>query len=101
MRRVDEDDTAYSHRTAAFTVNMNASWDPPAEGAQHIAWARDFSAALQPYSAGVYVNFLGDEGQDRIRAAYSEDKFQRLVALKNQYDPRNFFRLNQNIEPSV
>ena len=101
VRRVDEDDTAYSHRAAAITVNMNASWDPPAEGAQHIGWASDFSAALQPYSAGVYVNFLGDEGQDRIRAAYSEGKFQRLVALKDQYDPRNFFRLNQNIEPSV
>jgi hypothetical protein len=46
------------------------------------------------------VNFLGNEGQDRVKAAYGADKYERLVALKNKYDPTNFFRLNQNIEPT-
>ena len=56
---------------------------------------------MQPFLADeVYVNYLGDEGQDRVRAAYG-DKYERLVALKNTYDPTNFFRMNQNIRPSV
>jgi FAD/FMN-containing dehydrogenase len=60
---------------------------------------------MQPYaSAGVYVNYLGgeaDEGGERVRAAYGPEKYQRLVALKNKYDPTNLFRLNQNIKPTV
>ncbi len=63
-------------------------------------WARDFSTAIQPFASGVYVNFLGDEGDDRARAAYSTAKYDKLVALKNKYDPTNFFRVNQNIKPS-
>jgi FAD/FMN-containing dehydrogenase len=56
---------------------------------------------MQPWSTGgVYVNFLGDEGRDRVRAAYGEETYDRLVALKDRYDPDNFFHLNQNIEPS-
>ena len=97
--RVDEDATAYSHRDAAYALNCNASWvDGDAD--PHIEWARAFSTAMQPFSSGVYVNFLGDEGQERARAAYGPKKYERLVALKNRYDPTNFFRVNQNIEPS-
>ena len=69
-----------------------------------VRWAREFWAAMQPYSSGgVYVNYLGqeaDEGRDRIKAAYGPEKYARLVALKNKYDPGNLFRLNQNIKPS-
>ena len=100
VSRVGEDDTAYSHRQAAFTLNMNASWDPPAAGDEHVKWARELAEATQPHSAGVYVNFLGDEGADRVRAAYGDAKYERLVALKNKYDPTNFFRHNQNVVPS-
>jgi FAD/FMN-containing dehydrogenase len=67
-------------------------------------WAREFWGAMQPSSTGaVYVNYLGreaDEGPDRIKAAYGPEKYARLVAMKNRYDPSNLFRLNQNIKPS-
>ena len=100
VSRVPEDATAYSHRAAAHALNCNASWvdgDPQ----PHIQWARNFSTAMQPFSAGVYVNFLGDEGEERARAAYGAQKYERLVALKNRYDPTNFFRVNQNIKPTA
>jgi FAD/FMN-containing dehydrogenase len=57
---------------------------------------------MEPFSTGgVYVNFLGNEGEERVRAAYGAEKYEQLAALKNRYDPTNFFRLNQNITPSA
>jgi FAD/FMN-containing dehydrogenase len=101
LNRVGVDDTAFGQREAAHNVNINAVWtedDPEPE--RHIAWARDFFDALQPHTSGrVYVNFLGDEGQDRVRAAYGERTYERLARLKRIYDPTNLFRLNQNIRP--
>ena len=94
-----ENATAYSHRKAAYTVNCNASWED-GDPAPHVNWARDFSEALEPHSMGVYVNFLGGEGEDRARAAYGPEKYARLVDLKDRYDPTNFFRVNQNTKPS-
>lgn len=86
---------------AAFCLNAAATWTEPTESQRHISWARGFSAAIEPYSVtGAYVNFLGEEGEERTRSAYQES-YDRLVALKNTYDPDNFFRLNQNIEPTV
>ncbi len=86
---------------AAFCLNVAATWTEPAEGERHIAWARGSWSAVEPHStAGAYVNFLGEEGPDRTQAAYRQD-YERLVALKNTYDPGNFFCLNQNIRPSV
>ena len=72
----------------------------PAEDERTIAWVRRLWEALRPFSSGgVYVNFqMGDEGEDRVRAAYGPEKYERLVALKNKYDPNNLFRLNQNIK---
>jgi FAD/FMN-containing dehydrogenase len=95
------DDTAYSQRDAAYNVNVNAVWTPEdADGERHIAWARDFFDAVQPHARGrVYVNFLGEEGPERVRAAYGAEKYERLVEVKRTYDPTNVFRLNQNIEP--
>src|ERR671924_608581 len=101
LARAGEDETAFSQRDAAHNVNVNAVWtegDP--EGERHVAWARDFFSAMQPHAGGrVYVNFLGDEGADRVRQAYGDRQYERLVELKRAYDPTNFFRLNQNIEP--
>ena len=86
---------------AAFCLNAAATWSEPSESQQNISWTREFCTALEPCSiAGAYVNFLGEEGQERTRSAYRES-YARLVALKNSYDPSNFFRLNQNIEPTV
>jgi len=86
---------------AAFCVNAAATWTDRAESHRHIAWARGFWAAIEPYSAaGAYANFLGEEGKERTRSAYRES-YDRLVALKNTHDPDNFFRLNQNIEPTA
>ncbi len=102
ISRVDHDETAYVHRDAPFLLNINSMWTDAQESARHIGWARDFWAAMQPFSAGgVYVNFLSNEGEDRIKAAYDPKTYERLVALKNKYDPTNFFRLNQNIKPTT
>jgi FAD/FMN-containing dehydrogenase len=101
LARPGDDDTAFSQRDAAHNVNINAVWteDDP-EGERHVAWARDFFSAMQPHAGGrVYLNFLGDEGAERVRQAYGERQYERLVELKRTYDPTNFFRLNQNIEP--
>ncbi len=71
-------------------------------GERHVAWARDFFSAMQPHAGGrVYLNFLGDEGAERVRQAYGDRQYERLVELKRAYDPTNFFRLNQNIEPQT
>jgi FAD/FMN-containing dehydrogenase len=97
---VDEDAMAYSHRSARHNININGVWtEDDADPATHIEWTRAFFADLEPHSPGVYVNFLGDEGAERIRAAYGPAKFERLVELKRRYDPDNFLRLNQNIRP--
>jgi FAD/FMN-containing dehydrogenase len=100
--RVDEAATAYGRRDMGYNININAVWTPadPAP-AQHVGWARDFWSALEPFApGGVYVNFLGDEGDERVKAAYGPEKYARLVELKNRYDPTNVFHLNQNIRPT-
>ena len=101
VARVGEHDTAFSQRDAAHNVNINAVWledDPEAE--RHIRWTQDCYAALEPHARGrAYVNFLADEGQDRVRAAYGPAKHDRLVELKRRYDPDNLLRRNQNIRP--
>ena len=101
VARVDEQATAYPQRDAAHNVNINAAWLPDdPEPERHVEWARACFAALEPFAEGrAYVNFLGDEGSDRVRAAYGEEKYARLVALKRAHDPENVFALNQNIAP--
>jgi FAD/FMN-containing dehydrogenase len=92
--------SAFAHRDASFIYNAIAMWSDPTEDDRHIGWARDTFDALRPASYGsAYVNFLGDEGSERVRAAYG-DNFERLARLKAQWDPDNLFRLNQNIAPA-
>jgi FAD/FMN-containing dehydrogenase len=99
--RAGADTAAFGHRDAVFDFAILTVWQDPAEDAGHITWARDFFAAMQPYATGVYVNNLGTEGADRVRAAYAPASYERLVALKEAYDPSNVFRLNQNIPPGA
>jgi FAD/FMN-containing dehydrogenase len=89
-----------ARRDAAWVVHPFMLWDDPARDAEHIAWGRDVSAALSPYvSGGVYLNFVGHEGDERIRAAYGDANLRRLQAVKDRFDPDNVFRLNHNIRP--
>ncbi len=98
---IDEGTTAYSHRDAAHNININGIWRPHEPLAdQESAWTRAFFDALEPHQTGVYVNFLADEGQERVRAAYGDAKYARLADLKRRWDPDNVFRLNQNILPA-
>jgi FAD/FMN-containing dehydrogenase len=98
--RAGPETAAFGHRDAVFDFTILTVWRDPAEDGEHIAWARDFFAAMQPYATGVYVNNLGVEGADRVRAAYAPGTYERLVALKDVHDPQNVFRLNQNVAPS-
>jgi FAD/FMN-containing dehydrogenase len=99
--RVGEEDTAYGHRSAPFILNINTRWTDPAESDLHIAHTQAIWESAQPYAdGGAYVNFMGDEGPDRVRAAYGEVKYRRLQAVKDTFDPNNVFRINQNIKPS-
>jgi len=76
-------------------------WADPKEAERHIAWTRAAHEAMERFgTGGVYVNYLGEEGDQRVRAAYGETKYERLVSLKNRYDPENLFRCNQNIKPN-
>ncbi|MGJ3251688.1 MAG: FAD-binding oxidoreductase [Elainellaceae cyanobacterium] len=103
ISRVDEEVMAASHRDAAFVLNINTAWKESEENQRHIQWTRDFWQAIRSQSTGgVYVNFLSqDEGRDRVRAAYGQATYDRLVELKDKYDPTNLFRVNQNIQPTV
>jgi FAD/FMN-containing dehydrogenase len=103
VSQIGEDETAVSHRNAPYNAIIVGMWAEPAEDEQTIAWVRRLWEALRPFSSGgVYVNYMmGNEGEDRIREAYGPEKYERLVALKNKYDPNNLFRLNQNITPTA
>jgi hypothetical protein len=105
VSRVDREATAFNHRDVQYSFTSIGLCTAPAEAESCTRWAREFWRAMQPYSTGgVYVNYLGqeaDEGSERIKAAYGPDKYQRLTALKNKYDPTNLFRLNQNIRPTA
>jgi len=98
--RVGPSETAFALRDASYVIASIAAWDK-GEAAQHIPWARASWRALKPFATGgVYVNFLGNEGEERLQASYGAN-YERLVALKNRYDPTNFLHLNQNIKPSL
>jgi FAD/FMN-containing dehydrogenase len=96
---VPDEATAFSHRDADYLFHPISVWEDPADDERVIAANRRFAEAMRPFgTGGVYLNFMRDE--DRVRDAYGEQKYERLVALKDKYDPDNLFRGNQNIKPS-
>jgi FAD/FMN-containing dehydrogenase len=100
MARVPADATAFAHRKSRIMVNVAAMYEHPEERAEREAWVDGFSADLRQGDAGAYAGFLGDEGEERVRAAYPGATWERLAAIKARYDPDNLFRLNQNIPPA-
>ena len=100
MARVPVDATAFAHRNSRIMVALAALYEAPEEKPTHEAWVNGFMAALQQGDRGAYVNFLDDEGEARIRAAYPGATWDRLTEIKRRYDPTNLFRLNQNIPPA-
>ncbi len=100
MARVPAEATAFAHRSSRIMVNVAAFYEGPEDQPRREAWVTDFASALEGGGAGAYVNFLGDEGEERVRAAYPGSTWERLVEIKGRYDPTNLFRLNQNIPPA-
>jgi FAD/FMN-containing dehydrogenase len=101
ISRVPDDAMAAAHRDAAYMMHPIAVWDDPADSNRHISWCRDLCAAMRPHTTGgVYLNMTMDEGERRVRDGYGFDKYRRLVALKDEYDPDNLFSVNQNVKPS-
>jgi len=105
MKNVDDDDSAVGRRDVPWCYHALAMWMEPGQEAEdtHRAWARGLQAELEPHTTtGVYLNFTSDsDDEDRVRKTFGPEKYARLQALKDQYDPQNLFRLNQNIKPSA
>jgi FAD/FMN-containing dehydrogenase len=101
VNRVRETDTAFAHRDAVWSEVIVGVDPDPANRERIVTWARNYYEALHPFGAGgAYMNFMMEEGEDRIRATYRAN-YARLAAIKAKYDPDNFFRINQNIRPSA
>jgi FAD/FMN-containing dehydrogenase len=99
VKQVGEEDSAFSHRDADYMFHPIAMWEDPAEDDRLIGWVRDFSEVMRPYeTGGVYLNFTLED--DKVRNAFGEESYEKLVALKDKYDPENLFQHNQNIKPS-
>lgn len=101
MARVPVMATAFAHRKSKIMVNVATLYENPADASRHEVWTKETAKALQQSDKGAYVNFLGNEGESRIRAAYPGFTWQRLSEIKRKYDPDNLFRLNQNIPPAT
>ena len=97
--RIDKKETAWSYRDATWAMVIVGVDPDPANKEKITSWTKQYYDAVHPYSAkGAYVNFMMDEGEDRVKASYG-DNYSQLVTVKNKYDPDNFFRVNQNIKP--
>jgi len=101
VHEVAPQDTAWSYRDSTWSMVIVGVDPDPANAGRLKSWVRDYWEALHPYSAGgSYVNFMMEEGEDRVRATY-RGNYDRLVAVKTKYDPGNLFRVNQNIKPGT
>ncbi len=101
IQRVPEAATAFVNRRYPFNFLVTSAWSDAADTEKNVLWTRQFFEAMGPFAAKAsYVNYIGDEGVDGVRAAYGEQKFARLAALKTKFDPTNLFRMNQNVTPA-
>jgi FAD/FMN-containing dehydrogenase len=102
--RFPKEAAVFGHRDSPFNLLVTGAWQDAAQDESNRTWVRNTWQAMQQYASdGVYVNYLGtesDEGSNRLQAAYGTDKYEKLLRLKNRYDPTNFFRMNQNIHPN-
>jgi FAD/FMN-containing dehydrogenase len=99
LSKLDDDATAFSHRDAEWMFHPIGMWEEAGDDERLISWVREFSDAMSPFATGAaYLNFTPD--LDKVRSAYGEEKWERLVELKDKYDPHNLFQHNQNIAPS-
>ena len=98
-----EDDTAISRRDVSWCFHALSMWMDPSQEAEdaHVAWARELTGAMKPHTTnGVYLNFTNEDDEDRVRKTFGPEKYARLQALKDRYDPQNLFRMNANVKPS-
>ena len=101
ISRVDDEATAFGQRDAPWNVHFLSMWDDPADTEKNIAYTREVSAAMQPWTTGrVYLNYIGEEGSERVAASFGPEKFERLRLIKRRWDPDNIFSNNQNIPPA-
>jgi hypothetical protein len=99
--RVGVSETAFAQRQAQYDVAILAQWVDPGESRRHVGWARGLADSMRPFSSRAYfLNFLGEEEEDTIKAAFGPN-YDRLTSIKKKYDPENFFCMNQNINPEV
>ena len=98
--RIASDDTAFAHRHVKFDSLMLMDWPASIDGSGHVKWLKDYWATVEPHTRGAYANDIGEVPQDRVHRNYGGN-YDRLLALKNQYDPGNLFRLNANIVPTA
>ena len=102
VARGDDGSTPMANRSAKWITHPFAVWENSEDNEANIDWTRRFRADINRYaSGGIYLNFIGDEGQDRVRAAFGPDNYDRLAAVKAEYDPNNIFKANQNIRPAT
>jgi len=100
--RVPDGTMAVSERGAPFNLHITSVWEDAADDEDNIAWTRALGTAVKPFATGrVYVNFIGDEGEERVIASFGREGYRRLQAIKDRYDPDNLFRSTQNVKPSV
>jgi FAD/FMN-containing dehydrogenase len=101
ISRVPEDAMAFGQRHAEWNIHYLSMWADPADDTKNIEYTRAIAGAMKPWASGrVYLNFIGDEGQERVESGFGPEKYARLQGLKKQWDPDNLFRHNQNIEPA-
>jgi hypothetical protein len=101
IARVPADATAYAHRDRRIMGNVAAFFTGPDDRPARETWVSEFAAELRGGDASAYVNFLADEGDERVRDAYPGSTWDRLVTVKARYDPTNLFRINQNVPPKA